>query len=216
MPYNRVHIDGQLGLSSERFSCSVAFATPLFQAEDDPALLAAAANGILAAFEPGTGWPGTLRTMIGADSRIEKVRIYHHPAVGADADVSAESTGAAVIGSGTIINDFTAAMCVSLSTGRPGRSYRGRFYWPFLTATTTSGGRINVTSVTSAARASAFAQMLQAIAGEFSGFPEFRPMVVSETLGVLTPVSAVRCGDVLDTQRRRRDKLNETYGSATV
>lgn len=216
MGYNRVHFDGTLGISAEAWSCSVAFANSLNQAEDDPVLLAEIADAIMGEFAPGTGWPGTLRTMLSSDGRLNKVHIYYHDTPGGDAVVSAESTAAPVAGSGTSIQDFTAALCVTLSTGRPGRSYRGRFYWPFITASTTTGGRINVTSITSAARADAFAQMLRMCADQFTGFPGTRPVVASAALGVLTAVSAVRVGDVLDTQRRRRDKLNETYGSATL
>lgn len=216
MPYNRVHFDGNLGTSSERWSCSVAFASLGFLGEPDPDELGGTANAIMAQFEPGTGWPGTLRSMLGQNSTLNKVRVYYHPGPGQDATGAGESTAASVAGSGTIINDFTAALCVSLSTGQPGRSRRGRFYWPFLTAATENGGRISQVSVTSAARAAAFAGMLEAVGAQFTSLPEAVPIVVSEALSELTIVRAVRVGDVLDTQRRRRDKLAETYGSATL
>lgn len=38
-----------------------------------------------------------------------------------------------------------------------------------------------------------------------------QPVIYSPTLDALTPVSAVRVGNVLDTQRRRRDAVPETY-----
>ena len=84
-------------------------------------------------------------------------------------------------------------------------------YWPFLTATMGSGGKISTSSVTLVARATAFASMLNGITA-VAPTSGLKAAVVSKTALTVTTVTAVRVGDVMDTQRRRSDTLVEATG----
>jgi len=50
---------------------------------------------------------------------------------------------------------------------------------------------------------------LNDVSGLVSDPVDFGPVVVSAAGGLITPVIGVSVGDVIDTQRRRRDKLQE-------
>ena len=129
--------------------------------------------------------------------------------------MAAESIGSSYSGSGTITNPFQSALVATLQTGRPGRSYRGRMYLPFLTSAF-NAGKISTTSVTLGARAAAVADLLADTATAASSFPGLQPAVVSKAADAVTSVTSVRVGDIMDTQRRRRDSLVETFGSSTI
>lgn len=115
-------------------------------------------------------------------------------------------------------------LVVSLLTARSGRSYRGRVYLPFLSPPDLQpGGRL---AAPNAAGILAQAQYLVGVLSDpavvdptLTGVPAavFRIAIQSETSGQpASPVTVVRVGDVLDTQRRRRDKLTENYLSGVV
>ena len=115
-------------------------------------------------------------------------------------------------GTGSITLPPQASVCVSLITGVSGRRFRGRFYWPALTGSMSNNLKFDVPAGT----AIAYATMLTEIATRFPGDVDVAPVVYSQASDVLTPVSAVRVGDVLDTQRRRRDALTELFQQAPV
>lgn len=215
MAYQRIHIDGTLGSGAEEFSTSFAVQSLGGDPVTDPAVLAAWADACLALWAPGTGWPGDLRAMLGSTSAITTIRVYNYPAPGSAADALGQSSTAAVAGSGTVILPFQSSLVYTLRTARPGRSYRGRMYWPFVTASMLATGLVNTASTSLASRASSFAQMLAAhcTAGPLASLD---PMVASAATGDVTPVTSVRVGNVMDTQRRRRDNLVESFGSAAI
>lgn len=95
---------------------------------------------------------------------------------------------------------------VSLHTGFPGASKRGRMYFPpFGVSAGTSNARVASACVTALTSAMVnFFQDVNAIAG-------LAVNVYSTTVDQLTPVTQVRVGDVFDTQRRRRNELVEAY-----
>lgn len=97
------------------------------------------------------------------------------------------------------------AVCVTLRTAFAGRTHTGRFYLPTpgITTTTATGRFLpaDVLEVITATKA-AFA------AGIGAGWTAVN--VFSNKLHVVNPVTAIDCGDVLDTMRSRRNKLVET------
>lgn len=206
---------GKLAGTNEVWSTSCAFATVGGTAINDQQELTDWCNAAQALWAPGTGWPGTFRSMLGALSTLEKVSAYYYPTPSGGATVAAESTGSAISGSGTVTVPFQSALVATLQTGRPGRSYRGRMYLPFLTATFNLG-KINTSSITLIARATAVADFLSDTAAAASSFPGLVPSVVSKTASAVTPVTSVRVGDVMDTQRRRRDDLVESFGVSSI
>lgn len=117
-------------------------------------------------------------------------------------------------GTGAATKPNQSAIVLSLRTAGVGARRRGRAYWPALAAAlSTTTGRVS--SPTNTATAEAAAQYLQAIANAIgatlTGVDTWSPVVYSRVGGNSLGVNAVWVGDVLDTQRRRRDTLPENY-----
>lgn len=215
MPFYRINIDGHLGGGVERWSVGFAAQQADGETSFDAGQMSAWADDALALFIPGTGWSGGLRAMIGSTGEVSRVRIYAYDAPGQPATRVGESTGPGIAGSGTVTVPFQCTLCYTLLTGLPGRSYRGRLYWPFVTATMTSAGKIGG-AVSLANRAGDVSGMLDAITSAAEGISPVRAAVVSTVQQDVTTVTAVRVGDVMDTQRRRRDALVETTAVSAV
>ena len=215
MPHNRVIIEGQLGGTEERWSTSCAFQGSLGDAVVDPDLLSNWCNAIMANLDINPGFSGGLKNMIGSSSTFDKVSAYFYPSVAGNATAAGESTVAAVAGSGGVILPYQSSLVFTLQTGQPGRSYRGRMYLPFVTAAMVNG-RISTSSTTLAARALQVSTLLATIADEMPSIAGGRPVIVSKAQNAITPVISVRVGNVMDTQRRRRDALAESFGTAPV
>lgn len=116
------------------------------------------------------------------------------------------------------------AVTVSLLTAKAGRSYRGRVYLPVLApGTLTSFGRISGGDVTFLGQfMTALTGLLVGVAGvvnppAVAPAALFRLAVQSKTSGQpAAPITSCKIGDVMDTQRRRRDKLIEAYTTFPV
>jgi hypothetical protein len=99
---------------------------------------------------------------------------------------------------------FQCATVISLLTASATRHGRGRFYLPPLAASFLLNGKLNSTAMTTLDTAwTAFFDSLNT--------DGVNPVVRNRTGHVSTPVTSARVGDVIDTQRRRRNKLVETY-----
>jgi hypothetical protein len=117
-------------------------------------------------------------------------------------------------GTASASHGFSAATVVSLRTGLPGASGRGRLYWP------ATGVLMN--NLTLRVDPSAVAGILAGMKTYLSGIDTDIQSVLtgaatlcvwSRKTGALSPVNAMQVGDVLDTQRRRRDVIVESYQS---
>lgn len=118
----------------------------------------------------------------------------------------------AVTGTGASPHPPQIAWVVSLRTTEPGASGRGRLYWPANGMTLSPGSlRPSVTDTTSFI--SAFRDYLALLEAAVDGaIDETVDLAVwSRTRAALYHVNKVMAGDVLDTQRRRRDQLAEAY-----
>lgn len=99
---------------------------------------------------------------------------------------------------------FQCATVVSLLTASATRHGRGRFYLPPLAVSTIDQGRVKAASMTVLDTAwTAFFDSLNT--------DGVTPVVRNRTGHISTTVTSARIGDVIDTQRRRRNKLTETY-----
>jgi hypothetical protein len=103
------------------------------------------------------------------------------------------------------------AMRVSLKTNTPGRSGRGGFFLPGLckggiSTTTARFGSGTISTVATAI--SDFSNALQASGGALA--------LNSRTLVRCDTVTSARIGDVVDTIRRRRDAMVESYSSISL
>ena len=102
-------------------------------------------------------------------------------------------------------------LCVSLLTGaKRGLASRGRFYPPATVLSLGSDGTVSNTGVNLVAQA---ARTLITNLNQWPGTdtPIGGQVVVLGGNGVTRNVTAVSVGNVMDTQRRRRSKLRESY-----
>jgi hypothetical protein len=118
--------------------------------------------------------------------------------------------------SATAVQVAQAAIVLSLRTDAPGASGRGRLYWPAMGAQI--GTNLRLTNPTAASMAEAAAAYLndvrlamEAAATSLPPWSSLALAVRSKTTHTTPHVVRVMVGDVIDTQRRRRDALPETY-----
>lgn len=131
--------------------------------------------------------------------------------------VTSSSVPSTFHGTGTQALPTECAVCCSLGTGRPGRSYAGRSYLPGLSASILDpGGFITGAAALafSAAVAVTFDDINSAMVAE--GGPNRCVCVLSTKLGVLTPIQYIRTGNIMDVQRRRRNGGPEGYYRADL
>jgi len=98
---------------------------------------------------------------------------------------------------------------VSLRTALATRAGRGRFYAPSPAVDTQVQGRMGATA--QGHLADAAEDMFASLVGD-----GYTPVLYSRTAHTVTEITSLDVGDVLDTQRRRRNKLIETRVSRVV
>jgi len=163
--------------------------------------------------EPGGGLPGALRALLSEDGSITRIVTQYFNTDNV-LGLQGEAAPVGADGQDGSVCPYSTAMVFSMSTGIPGRRYRGRSYWPALGAGVLAG-RISTTD--QASQLSSFASMIGAIstAAPVGAAPD---LAVHSSIGagLVTPVTSLRLGRVPDSQRRRRDALGEEYISTAV
>lgn len=204
---NSIHIDGRLGTASpERFSVGLHYALVGGGGMSGSADLQAWVDEAAGLW--GSASVSLIKGALGTSSAITGMRAYYYPASGPAVLSASASVGSGGAGSGSPVHPFQIARVTTLQTGEAGRSARGRVYWPALThAVDPATGQ----SLPPSGYAAAWAAVLTIIRDSAPGAIALEPVVYSSTQNRLTEVSSVRVGSVLDTQRRRRDSLLETY-----
>lgn len=167
------------------------------------------AENIEAQIETGAiGAP--LRNAMSSAAAITGVRVEHIGANGRLAQAAEVTLATPLVGAGSATKPFQTAMVFSLRTGRPGRSSRGRLYWPAL-GTTISTTTLRLELAVREAYLDAAVDFLTALQTAAPAGATVALAVVSQTTGVNTAVDQIQVGDILDTQRRRRDSAVEQY-----
>lgn len=217
MPYFRVSLQGTLP-GGEKWSVNPQFMVggDGISTTWDQAAGQSTADAI-AALSPGAA----LRSAAGAGAPLARVRLEmrtdQHELIGA-----AEANYSGTAFTGGMTKPVQTSVVLSLRSNVPGRSARGRLYWPGLGDIGLGGdGRIGTTLAQSmATQAAAYLRSIQdAIKNGI--FPAtlltVELGVVSSTVALLqTKVVRVEVGNVPDVQRRRRDRLPEVYSSAPL
>ena len=213
MSYVRVGILGQT-TGGEVWSINPSYdPTGEFPGGVDQTALDAAATAI-AALSPGTQLLNRLSSLLQITGARVEVR---DDATDELIGISNGVRTVALAGTGTVLMPPQCATVYSLRTNTPGASGRGRLYWPCLGAGITSTGRL--ASGTLATDLTAMKAYLQAIRDALgTAFPTigFNLAVRSRTTKTTPHVVRMQVGDVIDTQRRRRDKFPEGYQSTPV
>lgn len=162
--------------------------------------LAAAQAGWVAGFT--AMWTGHLDGIISTDVTVDELSTATiTQATGGQ--ISRVAAGSALAGlSEDEMLPFQCAVSVSFTTESATRAGRGRFYLPPLDSTTIVAGRL-----ATASRAVVVAGA-NAMWGALST-AGLSIQIYGRSAGTLTPVTGGNVGDVIDTQRRRRNKLIE-------
>lgn len=168
----------------------------------------------IAALTPGT----TMRAWLSTTASLQNIRLEGRSDTGELLGIAQAVKGSSQAGTGTASKPFQTAAVISLRTNTPGGRGRGRLYWPALGATIVNTTlRINPADVTTfASEARTYLAAISAALATAGGFPPTAscPLIVRSTTGVFeTQVNRLQVGDVLDVQRRRRDKAPENYTS---
>lgn len=214
MPYQpHVKLIANGGMpGGERWSCTLAFAAPpdgsygMSQADMD--LFAAQGLARWSTFLAASG------TRASDYVTLQRVDVRQINSAGQTIRLSQVTPSAAVAGTGTLQLPNQVATVVSLRTGVPGARGRGRIYLPLLAMSPEPTGRIPASYRT--ALAATVATMLNGLNSDIApyGSPSGARLAVASGVGTIgdNPVVVqARVGDVLDTQRRRRDALVEAY-----
>lgn len=124
----------------------------------------------------------------------------------------AEGTRAsAVAGSGTADHPYQNALVVSLRSPLAGASGRGRLYIP-ATGLALNGPTLRPTAATITSVLAGTKSYLQAIGTAVTGQVTDTILGVwSRKLETVLGVTRIQMGDIVDTQRRRRDQVIENY-----
>jgi hypothetical protein len=99
---------------------------------------------------------------------------------------------------------FQVAVVISLLTNVANRHGRGRFYLPPLATGTVDTGRLSAAAI-------GILDVAWTAFFDSINTDGLQPQVRNRTAHTSIPVSTARVGNVFDTQRRRRNKLTETY-----
>ena len=167
----------------------------------------------IATLNSGNVLPEALRALISSSASVTAIRTEHRSASGELVNAADYVLPDPKAGLRTATKPHQVAWVSSLRTGRSGRSYRGRLYWPALAVTLTTAD-LRVPTATVQALVEDVSNLLTAIEAAVPAGHAVRLGVVSGVKNEVTPVTQISGGDVLDTQRRRRDTLAESYSSA--
>lgn len=117
-------------------------------------------------------------------------------------------------GTGTPLRGHGDAVVVSLRTNTPGGSGRGRIYWPAIGQSVDT--QLRFPSANTSALLTQISTYFHDMESAFAtAFPTigFDLAVRSKTTHTTPHVNKLQCGNVPDSQRRRRDKAIEDYNS---
>lgn len=167
----------------------------------------------IGALNAGNVLPTSLRSLLTTAGAVTSVRVEYRDASDRLQQAAEYVLPSPAAGLGNASKPFQTAVVSSLLTGRPGRSYRGRLYWPALGAVISTSD-LRLSDVNAQAICTAVGQFLTAVADAAPAGTDMALAVVSQTLSSRSAVTQIQVGDVLDVQRRRRDSLQEGRFSA--
>lgn len=211
-PHILLRMRGSL-LNSEQWSVNPTFAGNFTDASPNQADLndwAAAVGGQFV-----SGGYGGIQAAWSSSLTLEGLDAYYYAADGSLETQGTWSPAQEQRGTGSINLPPATSIVASLQTGLPGRSARGRLYWPAL-GLSVNGANGGINPTTAQALATQTAAMLAMAENQWTGPAPIFSCVWSGTKQDAYAITAVRVGSQLDSQRRRRKSLAETYVTANM
>lgn len=188
-----------------------------FTATFTQAALQSLANRLIANI--GTATFGSLRALMSSTGTITGWRVEQWDEQDNLQAAAEASYGTAMAGTGGATKTLQDSVVLSLRTNTPGPRGRGRLYWPAWGAATSNWRLSTPSAATVAADARTLLLAIQteitneAVANLISDLPQLA--VRSRTTHSSLQVVSIVVGDVLDTQRRRRESLAENRSAVT-
>lgn len=210
----RVQILGSLGSGgAETWSSGFAVGLPVIDTPSGGWNAALNTIGAAMVTNVGTTQVGVaLRSLLSTQGTVSGYRLEVRNENESLEAVSEVAYPVPIAGTGTANKTPQSSVVGSLRTTTPGPRGRGRMYWPALSCTLSTA--FQITAPTTADIAAGFSAYLQALNDQVLAlFPlSFAFVGVRSVTDHQTrPVNAIHVGTVLDTQRRRRDAIPETY-----
>lgn len=209
VPHVRVELFGTLCSNAEKWSMGFSTAPPGGGGLVDADALALTAMTLFQADVWGFGaiqsaWPATA-TFVGA-------RVHQYDAAGKSIAAGERVQASPAAGADTTALPPQTSVVVSLLTGTPGARNRGRMYFPSPGRTAlTATGRLSTTA------RDVLRDRMKVFLDHWNADPVTMPAAVASNAGLfVASVTSIRVGDVVDTQRRRRDSLPEAYAVGTI
>ena len=207
--YLRLVFQGTIG-AAEEFTAGASYTLDIPNAVWDQPSAEAIVTAILA-----IPTPTDLLKTFPSGVALTGVRLEGHEDTGRTLGAAEGSFTARRTGTGTgASHPPQTAIVLSMKSAAPGQSGRGRLYWPAMTVSLDTNYFVDSPSTT--ALVTAFRTYLSAIGSAIRDNAGLFPWttvslaVASTTKGTQAPVTRLEIGNVLDTQRRRRNKLVET------
>jgi hypothetical protein len=215
MSYWRVILKGSIG-AVEQWSTSVAYGIVGISPDSpDQATTDQVATAVEAAVTASTVG-SALDALLSTSGTIDIIRIERRAEDETVLNVSEQLLTPSVTGSSGPTKTPQDALVFSLRTSTPGARGRGRMYWPAIGASLSSQFQLATPAATSVA--ADVKVLLQAINTAIDGVYVAQASALRAALSVRSvtdhtcrDVTSIQIGSVLDTQRRRRDILPETY-----
>lgn len=209
VPHIRVELQGTLANGAEKWSAGFSTAPPTGGALADVADLATTAQSLFVTNVMGVS---VVKDLFPTSMAFTGVRCQQIEADGTLRATASVLLGTPAAGTQGLSLPAQCAVVVSLRTATPGARGRGRLYLPSPAA--------DQTTVTGRLLTAARDLLAEGMANFFDGWnadASTMPVGVASSVGgFVTTVTSIQVGDVIDTQRRRRDTLPESYKSRTL
>lgn len=156
---------------------------------------------------------GTLQTIMSGFTNVSKARVEARTWDGALEGVGEAVRSSPINGSGSSRHPYQTSVVFSLRTASPSARGKGRLYWP-ATGVAIDTDTLRLSTTTRNAIATGAVTYLEAVEAAIDGIVGGGRLIVwsrADEAGRF--VNRIVVGDVLDTQRRRRDTLVENYVS---
>nr|CRY96131.1 hypothetical protein [uncultured prokaryote] len=201
----RATIGGRLA-GAQRWSVGFTFGlTSVFPTPDQASALA---TQLFTDFDTSvwsnvSGGASPYKGYVGTPSTLDQCRVYVKESSSAPAAIVGSSSNAAVAGTLTPAQAPQISLVVTLEDGLAGRSHKGRIYLPFRASVDDPVAGINVGRAQTLA--TQVANFLSLARTRGTGGVTLTPIVSSLTS--TNPITRCSVDTILDTQRRRRDKI---------